>query len=178
MKKLLGVDVAGSAVLAPGVGGVGTVTFTGPTLTVNQILLVIDVTRNQIIYNFADASAGVSSFADNVLTLLFNTSSFSSGDVLQAFVDLPESTYPAPVEAGPQSMLSMMLQRILNLMMAPLGYSKDSQRYRATAAIESGTVTTVSTVSYLTNFNTLSSERLVLNQNMAAWAITHRARIS
>jgi hypothetical protein len=91
---------------------------------------------------------------------------------------------PMPMDTSAQSALSLILTRVLNILMAPLGYAKDLQRYRATATIESGTVTTVTTVTTLTtvtgltNFDGLASSRLVLNQNMSTWAATHRARIT
>lgn len=97
---------------------------------------------------------------------------------------------PMPVDIAPQSSLNMLLTRIVGVLSAPLGYVKDLQRYRATSIIESGTITTVSTVSTvttvttvttvagLTNIGGLAAERLLLNQNISAWAATHRARIS
>lgn len=91
---------------------------------------------------------------------------------------------PLPVDTAPQGAMAMALSRIAQFLLAPLGYRKDTQRYQVSALIESGTVTTVSTVttvttaSSLTNFGTLSSERLVLNQNLAAWAAVHRSRIT
>lgn len=98
-------------------------------------------------------------------------------------VDVSPSN-PMPVDAGNQSTLNMLLVRIGNMLMSPLGYSKDLQRYRATAIVEAGTVTTVSTVttvttvSGVTNLNGLAADRLVLNQNFSAWAATHRSRIT
>ena len=53
------------------------------------------------------------------------------------------STNPMPVadnEAG------NLLMRILQMLMAPLGYDKSLGRQRGTVVVESGTVTTVSTV--------------------------------
>ncbi len=85
---------------------------------------------------------------------------------------------PMPIDAGNQSTLNMLLVRIGNMLMSPLGYSKDVQRYRGTNIIEGGTVTTVTTASSLTNFGVISAERLVYNQNYSAWAATHRSRIT
>ena len=98
-------------------------------------------------------------------------------------VDVSESN-PMPIDAAPQSGLAMLLTRILAAMLAPLGYRKDTQRYQASAVLESGTVTTVSTVSTVSTVTNvaqlggLASERLILNQNYAAWAAVHRARIT
>jgi hypothetical protein len=95
-------------------------------------------------------------------------------------VDISEAN-PMPVDVGPQSGLAMLLTRILAVMLAPLGYRKDTQRYQASAILESGTVTTVTTVttaSNLVNMNGLAADRLILNQNFSAWAAVHRSRIS
>jgi hypothetical protein len=83
-----------------------------------------------------------------------------------------------------------LLLRILQMLMAPLGYDKALQRQRSTAIIESGTVTTVTTVNTVTTVTTLSSltniagiggysaQMTVLDQNRSAWAQCVRARIT
>lgn len=85
MKKQLGVDVSGSYEFNP-VGK--TITFSSITLSLNNILLITNVTDNVIIYNFADESNGAAGFANNVLTLDYDTSAMSSNDVLQIYLDL------------------------------------------------------------------------------------------
>lgn len=96
-------------------------------------------------------------------------------------------TNPIPVDVGSTGTLSMLLNRIVQALMAPLGYAKDLQRFRNTAIVESGTITTVTTVTTCTtvtactnlvNLGSLGAERLVLNQNYSAWAATNRARIT
>lgn len=178
MKKLLGVDVDGSAVLTPGAANSGLVTFTGLTLSLEQILIITNVTRNTIIYNFADTTTGAVSFVDNVLTLKLSTTSYSADDVLQVFVDVRGEVSPTLVDTPAQSGLTLLLARMLSILMAPLGYAKDLQRYRATTILESGTVTTCSTVTNTAQLGGLTADRLVLNQNYSAWSATHRARIT
>ena len=87
MKRLLGTDVAGNYAFNP---TAKTVTFSGlsQSITLANILLITNVTRNTIIYNFADVATGATSFNNNVLTLTFDTTTHSSGDVLQIFLDL------------------------------------------------------------------------------------------
>ena len=63
-----------------------------PSLRLDQILLITNVTDNIIIYNFADPTAG-GTLAGNVLTLLYNTTSMSDSDRLQIFID--DYTVPA-----------------------------------------------------------------------------------
>lgn len=85
---------------------------------------------------------------------------------------------PLPVEDGNAGSL---LWRMLQLLLAPLGYDKSIQRYRQSAILESGTVTTVTTVTTLTSLNNLdgyNARMPVLDQNRSAWAQCVRARIT
>jgi hypothetical protein len=87
MKHLLGTDITGSYTFNP---GAKTVTFSGLSraITLSNILLITNVTRNTIIYNFADTATGAVSFNNNVLTLTYDTASHSASDVLQVFLDV------------------------------------------------------------------------------------------
>lgn len=88
------------------------------------------------------------------------------------------SANPMPVadnEAG------NLLQRILQMLMAPLGYDKSLGRQRGTVVVESGTVTTVTTVSSLSNIAAIggySAQMQVFDTNRTAWAQCVRARIT
>ena len=91
------------------------------------------------------------------------------------------SANPMPVadnEAG------NLLMRILQMLMAPLGYDKSLQRQRGTVVVESGTVTTCSTVTTLGSLTNIagiggySAQMTVLDQNRSAWAQCVRARIT
>jgi hypothetical protein len=88
MKKLLGTDLAGSYAFNP---GAKTITFAGlgQSIDLQNILLITNTTANTIIYNFADSTSGAVSFTNNVLTLDYNTTSMSSTDKLQIYVDVP-----------------------------------------------------------------------------------------
>ena len=57
-----------------------------PTITLDQILLVTNVTSNTIIYNFADLTRG-GYLQGNVLVLSASTASMLNTDRLQIFVD-------------------------------------------------------------------------------------------
>ena len=87
MKKLLGQDASGTYSFN---ASAKTVTFSGLTqqITLANILLITNVTQNTIIYNFADSTKGAVSFANNVLTLDYDTTSMNSTDVLQIYLDL------------------------------------------------------------------------------------------
>jgi len=77
-----------------------------------------------------------------------------------------------------------LLLRILQMLMAPLGYDKSLQRQRVTALIESGTVTTVTTVTTvgtvtsLNNIDGYNARMQILDQNRTSWALNVRARIT
>jgi hypothetical protein len=80
-----------------------------------------------------------------------------------------------------------LLFRILQMLMAPLGYDKALGRQRGTVILESGTVTTVGTV---TNVGTVGAvtniagvggfpaQMQIIDANRAAWALSHRSRIT
>ena len=181
MKRLWGIDISGSLVFAPGAAGLGTLSFVGQAISLEQILVVTNVTRNEIIYNFADAAAGAASYGLNTLKLDVNTSTHSASDKIQAWVYVDDAQ---AIDAAPQSGLAMLLTRILAAMLAPLGYRKDTQRYQASTVVESGTVTlvspvtTCSTVTNAAQLGGLSADRLINSANWSAWADCHRSRIT
>jgi hypothetical protein len=97
--------------------------------------------------------------------------------------DATETT-PLPVSDGHSGNL---LLRILQMLMAPLGYDKSLGRQRGTVIVESGTVTAVTTVTTVTTLTTLgnisavggySAQMTVFDQNRSAWAQCVRARIT
>ena len=184
MKRALGIDYSGSWTFTPGAAGVGTIAFSGVTIPLKSILLITNVTRGVVIFQFNSATKGAASYSNGVLTLEADTSTHSASDELHIRVDVDA---PTMVDAAPQSGLAMLLTRILAAMLAPLGYRKDTQRYQASAVIESGTVTTVSTVTSVTNavpvgnvatLGSLSADRLINSANWSAWADCHRSRIT
>lgn len=92
-------------------------------------------------------------------------------------VDVSEEN-PMPV-ADAQS--GNLLLRILQMLMAPLGYDKSLGRQRGTVVVESGTVNTVTTVTSVSNIGGiggLSAQMTVFDQNRSAWAQCVRSRIT
>jgi len=94
---------------------------------------------------------------------------------------LVNSDTPMPV-ADNQS--SNLLLRILQMLMAPLGYDKSLGRQRGTVLVESGTVTTVTTVTTVSTLSNIaavggySAQMQVFDTNRTAWAQCVRARIT
>lgn len=86
-----------------------------------------------------------------------------------------------------------LLLRILQMLMAPLGYDKSLGRQRGTVILESGTVTTVSTVTTVTTCSTVSAvtalnnivavggysaQMQIMDTNRMAWANCVRSCIT
>lgn len=59
-------------------------------VNLESVLLITNVSTNQIIYNFADPLAGGSVFG-NVVTLDYNTSGMNNSDKLQIYYDTPSA---------------------------------------------------------------------------------------
>lgn len=102
-------------------------------------------------------SVSVSNFTDNGLT-----------DAQLRASDVPVA----------DSVAGNFLWRILQMLLAPLGYDKSLQRYRQTAIIESGTVTTCATLTNQTNIGGFNADAQVRANINAAWALNVRARIT
>ena len=67
--------------------GAGTVTFSGISLTLDQIALIVDQTAGVTIYQFNNAALG-GSLSGDVLTLTYSTAALSNSDVLAIYVNV------------------------------------------------------------------------------------------
>lgn len=94
------------------------------------------------------------------------------------------SANPLPVVDTPSG---NFLWRILQMLMSPMGFDSSLNRMRETAIIESGTVTTVSTLTTVTNAVPIGNVATVDGRNGAmminamdstAWALNVRSRIT
>jgi hypothetical protein len=98
MKKLLGVDIAGSYSFDK---VAKTITFSNlaTSITLDNILLINDATANTLLYNFCDPLLGAASLVNNVLTLDLNTNSatFANTDLLQIWLDVADDGMPSVV---------------------------------------------------------------------------------
>lgn len=87
MKQFVGTEVGGYTFDA----AAGTVTLTGlDTLNLEQVLLITNVTTNQVIYQFNTPALG-GTISSNVISLDFDTSAMNNADRLQIIIDY----YPA-----------------------------------------------------------------------------------
>jgi hypothetical protein len=107
----------------------------------------------------------------------------------KALIEHLQDGVPTPVtEDAPlpvaDSHSGSLLARILQMLMAPMGYDKSLQRQRGTVLVESGTVTTVTTVTTvaavtsLNNIDGYNGRMQILDQNRVAWAQCVRSCIT
>lgn len=83
MKQFVGTEIGGYSFSAAS----QQVTLTGlNTLTLEQVLLITNVTTNQVIYQFNNPALG-GSISSNVITLDFNTTAMNNADRLQIIID-------------------------------------------------------------------------------------------
>ena len=147
-----------------------TIQFSDKSITLDTLLVITNVTDNIIIYNFAASTKG-GTMSGSTLTLTYDTSTMSATDTLQIFADIDD---------GSQNILS----RILQILAAPLGYDKSIQRQRGTVIVESGTVSTVTSVTAVATLNNIvaidgyTARMQILDNNRSAWAQCVRSRIS
>lgn len=124
------------------------ITFnTTDVITLQDVLVITNVTNNTIIYNFADPTKG-GTMVNNVLTLTYNTTGMSNTDKIQIFLD--NNLSPASEES------IQYLKKIVQLL-TPLSVQDSAQRQRVvvegTALVQGngGTISTVTTVSSVSN---------------------------
>lgn len=110
-------------------------------------------------------------------------------EAIRALLAAPVTPVGASTETTLGAVLSALLEGnagniaafrgIFNLLASPRGYDKALRRLRVTAAIESGTVTTVTTVSNISQLGGQdAAARYVRPQNRISWVLNHRSRIT
>lgn len=146
------------------------------------ILLITNVSRNTILYNFADNALG-GSLVGNVLTLTKDCAGMSDSDVLQIFIDTPNTDfeYLNDLLASGLAEIVHQLQSIRN----DGGMADPAGRVRV--AIESGsvgisssqTLANVTTLANLTNIGTQNGTLFLINgSNIAAQNLRNKIVIS
>jgi hypothetical protein len=80
-----------------------------------------------------------------------------------------------------------LLLRILQMLMAPLGYDKSLGRHRGTVVVETGSIGNLTTVGTVGTVNTVANiaaiggyqgQLQIMDTNRAAWALSVRSRIT
>lgn len=172
-------------VFAPGAAGVGTIRVPG-RWTLNQITLITNVTRNVIIYNFADAtyvntSATFTRANDatnfptvlqtaegfTTITLGYSTVGQLAGDSLQIFVERPE-TITRPFAFGTDSIERMRVSNPRSMIDADFEYGLQPTKWAGYGTMRGypsvyefpGVDLTISTIT--TDFTTTSASNSLI----------------
>lgn len=172
MKQLIGKDI-GSYVFDK---TAKTVTFSGVSITQEQILLITNTTAQTIIYSFADSTLG-GTLIDSVLTLNFDTISMSNTDKLQIYVDIPDTTQLNVLDElqALNTDSTLMRRYLISILSNPVYLDATLNALRiaivsGSVTISSGTVTTVNTVANQTNIGGKSADMVTDNLSYVAWS--------
>lgn len=149
MKQLIGHDIGGYTFDPTS----GTIIFSGlPTFNEEQILTIVNVISNTMLYCFADPSAA-GTLTGSTLQLNYNTTGMNASDPLQIYIDLP-STQIIDQAVMNDNYTHLLLERIADLL-EPMATQDQQNRQRvsidAFGATTLPTVTTVGTVTTVTN---------------------------
>ena len=129
-------------------------------IELEELLLITNVKDNIIIYNFADPSLGAT-VSGNVITLNYDTN-MQDSDELQIFIDLPnyEDLYNLSkvMISGFSSVVSE-----LHAMRTAQGLPDSTGRVRSSVVLESGTVSTVTTLSNLNGIGGYSPQLIAMS---------------
>lgn len=145
--------------------------------SLESILLITNVSRNTILYNFADNTLG-GSLVGNVLTLIKDCSSMSDSDLLQIFIDTPNTDfeYLNALLASGLAEIVHQLQSIRN----DGGMADAAGRVRT--VIESGNVGVSGNITTLTNLTNIGSQNgtlyLINGANNAAQNLRNKITTS
>lgn len=97
--------------------------ITTDTISLDEVLLITNVTKNIIIYNFANPALG-GTISNNTLTLTYNTAAgMSNTDVLQIYLDNAQN---------PSSEESVQYLKQIVQLLTPLATQDSQQRQRVT----------------------------------------------
>jgi len=107
MKQIVGTDIGGYT-FSP---IASEITLTGVSITLEQILLITNVTSKEIIYSFADPLKS-GEISGNVITLYTDVSSMSDTDKLQIILDLPNTLAEESTLVSTMASLTTELQEL------------------------------------------------------------------
>lgn len=135
-----------------------TITIPNP-IELEELLLITNVSSNQIIYNFADLTRGAS-IVDNIITLDFDTSAMLPDDSLQIFIDTENANFNELNQDIRNGLIEIV--RTTQSLKKAQGIPDNAGRLRVNMETGStlGTVTTVTTVSTVSNQTSMGGVQL------------------
>jgi len=161
---------------SPGTSTVGYVDLSGiKNFDIARLVAIINQTKGILIYTTASESAKYTSVVGTKVYLNIDTSSHSTDDELQIIYNNESSTMD----------MIVMLNNLLSIIANPGIRDKTVNADRVSVVntvpvtISSGTVTISSgTVTNLTTLSGYQSQISVINNNMSAWYLSCRSKIS
>jgi hypothetical protein len=94
--------IAPAYTFTPGLSGVGTVNLTGiSAFNIKYLVSIINQTRGELVYSTASASLRFTNVTGTTVTLFKDTSTMSSGDVLQVIYE--DQSNPLPTGAATEA---------------------------------------------------------------------------
>lgn len=165
-----------------------TITFSDyTTIRLDGILLITNVTRNIIIYNFAAPTKG-GTVLGNVLTLTYDTSSMNNADKLLIYYD--DTTDDIALASGQTDIIEeisnkdimIALKSIILGMINPPYIDKSANQLRVqttgTSTVTFASNQDVRTLTTLTNFGAFPANYLNYQGNFTSWQLTVRNKIT
>jgi hypothetical protein len=137
-------------------------------IELERVLLITNVTKNIIIYNFANPLAGAQVLNNNILHLQYDTSTMSNTDKLQIYYDIDTEASTEDTQKDIHELLYSLYSVTKDLSTILLTISNGSVRTTVanTPSVSiSGTPSVNVTGSNITNMNGLPPQNLVLNSH-------------
>jgi len=156
------------------------------TLSLENILLITNVTKNTIIYNFADSSLGAT-ITNNIITLIgADTSAMSSNDDLQIFIEDGQDLAVQVLDAlsnivNPATEDSLFLLRTLVKNLESIANVDVNNRQRIaveSCVLSSGTITTVQNVTNAQSIGGIDARYMQMDIANSAYNSGFRANLS
>jgi hypothetical protein len=155
--------ISPSYTFTPGGGGVGTVRTGIKNFDIKFLIVILNITREEIIYAPGLSGRGYTSISNDIITLEYDTSGHSATDILQFLYESTDD-YPSIVDSSRNNDLLAQLQRLTKITES-LQVVDSAQRQRVAIDSIAGSLTlstltsvgTVTTVTTVTTVNTVTS---------------------
>lgn len=158
--------ISPSYTFTPGGSGVGTIRTGIRNFDIKSLILILNITREEIIYAPSLSGRGYTDLSGDLITLEYATTSHSANDVLQFLYEASDD-YPSIVDSRRNNDLLAQMQRLTKIAES-LQVVDSAQRQRVNLdTIASGvtlpTVTTVTTVTGVTTVTTVNTVTSITN---------------
>jgi hypothetical protein len=130
-------------------------------IELERVLLITNVTKNIIIYNFANPLAGAQVLNNNILYLQYDTSTMSNTDKLQIYYDIDTEASTEDTQKDVHELLYSLYSVTKDLSAILLTISNGSVR----TTVANTPSVSISGGSNITSMNGLPPQNLVLNSH-------------